>query len=227
MFTPQAILDAQSTYLNTLYVLSPDMDDLYRSTLREYDVEPSPVGSELLDAFSHVGGGSLSDVVLAPETVVAPKPVMPAAPGPIVFPHGSTVQLGSNPYLLPLVDAPATSYLGKKESGKQIASSGPHSPGAAVAAMQNRENVRIGFAGSKEMLSNEWWGKKLDGKETGNRQAVEDLTKWLFQETGVLKVVETRHHRKDGEVPEEEYRKKDEVVSESERRCKRSSRARG
>lgn len=52
-----------------------------------------------------------------------------------------------------------------------------------------------------------------NSKETGNRKAVEDLTKWLFQETGVLKVVETRHHKKGGSEPEEEYRKKDEVVS--------------
>lgn len=189
------------------------MDELYRSTLREYDVEPSPAGAELLDAFSHVGGGALSDVVLPSDAVVAPKPVVPAALGPVVFPHGTTLALGANPFLLPIIDAPATAYLGKAGSGKQLGGSAPRSPGAAVAAMQNRQNVRIGFAGSKEMLSNEWWGKKLDGKETGNRQAVEDLTKWLFQETGVVKVVETRHHRKGGEQPEEEYRKKDEVVS--------------
>lgn len=138
------------------------MDELLRATLREYDVEPSPAGSELLDAFSHVGGGSLSDVVLPTDSVVAPKPVVPGAIGPVVFPHGITVQLGENPYLLPVIDAPATSYLGKS-NGKQIGGTAPHSPGAAVAAMQNRQNVRIGFAGSKEMLSNEWWGKKLDG----------------------------------------------------------------
>lgn len=138
------------------------MDDLLRSTLREYDVEPSPAGSELLDAFSHVGGGSLSDVVIPSDSVVAPKPVVPGSIGPVVFPHGVTVQLGENPFLLPLIDAPATSYLGKS-NGKQVGGTAPRSPGAAVAAMQNRQNVRIGFAGSKEMLSNEWWGKKLDG----------------------------------------------------------------
>lgn len=33
----------------------------------------------------------------------------------------------------------------------------------------------------------------------------------------MLKVVETRHHKKGGSEPEEEYRKKDEVVSDPAR----------
>lgn len=144
-------------------MLSPDTDELYRSTLREYDIEPSPAGAELLDAFSHVGGSSVADVVLPPESVVAPKTIVPKAFGPVVFPHGATVQIGTNPYLISVIDAPTTSYLGKGEAGKQIGGGDVRTVGSAVAAMQNGQNVRIGFVGSKEMLSNQWWAKKLDG----------------------------------------------------------------
>lgn len=51
-------------------------------------------------------------------------------------------------------------------------------------------------------------------KETGNRALVEDFTKWLFQETGVVRVVKTEHHRTDETEPRDAYRKKANVVSD-------------
>lgn len=47
--------------------------------------------------------------------------------------------------------------------------------------------------------------------ETGNAGFAEDLTKWIFQETGVVKVVKSGHFRKDG-VSKEMYRIKDDLV---------------
>jgi oligosaccharyltransferase complex subunit beta len=42
---------------------------------------------------------------------------------------------------------------------------------------------------------------------------LEDLSKWLFQETGVLRVERTHHYREGETEPRDEYTKKDLVVS--------------
>ena len=47
---------------------------------------------------------------------------------------------------------------------------------------------------------------------TGNADFIEDFTKWVFQENGVLKVLSTRHHRVTEVEPRNMYRIKDELV---------------
>lgn len=49
--------------------------------------------------------------------------------------------------------------------------------------------------------------------ETGNAGFAADYTKWLFQETGLLKVVSTYHHRDSETESRDAYTKKDPVVS--------------
>jgi oligosaccharyltransferase complex subunit beta len=48
---------------------------------------------------------------------------------------------------------------------------------------------------------------------TGNGEFVDAFTAWVLQETGVLKVVHTDHHRVNETEPREMYRIKDDVVS--------------
>ena len=48
--------------------------------------------------------------------------------------------------------------------------------------------------------------------ESGNAALAEDFTKWIFQETGVVKVVSTHHHRDSETDPREQYTKKDPLV---------------
>jgi hypothetical protein len=47
---------------------------------------------------------------------------------------------------------------------------------------------------------------------TGNAHFAEDFTKWIFQETGVIKVVDSTHFRKGETEPRELYRIKDDLV---------------
>lgn len=49
---------------------------------------------------------------------------------------------------------------------------------------------------------------------TGNKGFAEDLTKWIFQETGVMKVIGSTHWSETGgEVGKTEYRKNEQIVS--------------
>ena len=49
--------------------------------------------------------------------------------------------------------------------------------------------------------------------ETGNAGFAEDFSKWVFQETGVVKVISSTHHREGETEPRELYRIKDDLVS--------------
>jgi len=49
--------------------------------------------------------------------------------------------------------------------------------------------------------------------ETGNAAFANDFTSWIFQETGVVKVVSSTHHRDDETEPRDQYTKKDPIVS--------------
>ena len=46
-----------------------------------------------------------------------------------------------------------------------------------------------------------------------NALFADDFTKWIFQETGVVKIVATHHHRAGETGPREMYTKKDDLVS--------------
>jgi oligosaccharyltransferase complex subunit beta len=49
--------------------------------------------------------------------------------------------------------------------------------------------------------------------ETGNAAFANDFSSWIFQESGVVKVVSSTHHRDDETEPRDQYTKKDPVVS--------------
>jgi oligosaccharyltransferase complex subunit beta len=163
---PKALLSAQASYLNTLYVLSPSLSAAQSALLREYDIEPSH--GTLYDAFSHVGGGDESDVVLPASSLVAPEAIVGSKQS-VVYGKGTGFTTGQNPFLVDIVAAPTTAYLGDKDAKSLAAAKPGHvvrlagDKVALVAALQTRENVRIGFVGSVEMFNDKWWGKKLDG----------------------------------------------------------------
>ena len=159
--------------MNTLYLLSPSLSELTRETLREYDLEFAEPQSVLLDAFSHPPETSEATVLLPPTSCLAPSPILSTSTlsgGPIVYPSGTVHTAGLNPYLIEVLHAPKTSYVGEERlldadeaaveeavgGKKQVVQSGKKA--SLVSAMQTRENVRIAFVGSGQMLSDEYWG---------------------------------------------------------------------
>ncbi|KAK4686169.1 oligosaccharyltransferase complex subunit beta, partial [Tremellales sp. Uapishka_1] len=217
--SPQNVLSSQLTSLNTLYILSPSLSDLQRDTFREYDVEFVDRDNYLLDAFSHLSSKSPSTVLLHPSSSLVASPILSASTlsgGPIVYPSGTVHTLGLNPYLIDVLHASKTSYVGDEsgspEEGSRKGEVLSGKTAGLVSAMQTRENVRIGWIGSGGMLSDEWWGVKVDGVETGNAGFIQDLSKWIFQETGVVKVISSTHHKLGETEPRELYRIKDDLT---------------
>ncbi len=69
-----------------------------------------------------------------------------------------------------------------------------------------------GAARIREELAADSWARPPSRYTTLNADFVEDFTRWIFKETGVLKVVETAHHRVDEAEPRRMYRIKDDLV---------------
>lgn len=178
--SPKAIIDAQLSGLNTLYLLSSSISESSRETLREYDLEFSETGSLLLDAFSHPASSPASSVLLQPAScLVSNGPLLSNSTlsgGPIVYPSGAVHSLGQNPYLIEVAHAPSTAYVGDEKDvsadeaavesavGGKASTKGPILSGrkaSLVSALQTRDNARVGFVGSGAMLSDDYWGQKV------------------------------------------------------------------
>ncbi|WWC85977.1 uncharacterized protein L201_000848 [Kwoniella dendrophila CBS 6074] len=247
--SPKSILHAQFAGLNTIYFISPELTESSKELLREYDLEFIDAGSSssdiLIDSFNHPLESSSSTVALSVTSslvqdnvgeILSPSTL---TGGPIIYPNGIVYQTGENPYLIDILHASKTSYIGQdkllssdenqveqavsyKNNHKGSSSSSKDAivngkKAILVSALQTRDNVRIGFVGSTEMLKDTWWNKEIktnDGKsvKTGNAGFISDLSKWVFQETGVVKIIDSTHYRKGETEPRELYTKKDEVT---------------
>ncbi|KAK1927813.1 putative dolichyl-diphosphooligosaccharide--protein glycosyltransferase 48 kDa subunit precursor [Papiliotrema laurentii] len=236
--TPKAILDAQSAGVNTLFLLSPDISEHNRNLLREYDLEFVDNGSVYLDAFHHAHGQSPSIALLDTATELVPhqgifsESLRASGHGSIIYPAGTVHNAGLNPYLVDILHGSKTGYVGQDKTidpeeaevesvvGKPAQGKGPVLAGkkaGLVTALQTRDNVRVGFVGSGEMLSDKYWGAEVQtakgvSETSKNKEFAEDFTRWIFQETGVVKVVATHHHREGESEPRKMYRKKDDLT---------------
>ncbi|TDH73849.1 hypothetical protein CCR75_006284 [Bremia lactucae] len=66
-----------------------------------------------------------------------------------------------------------------------------------VTAVQSRNNARLIFSGSLDLFSN----KYFNNKKFANAEFADAITKWCFQESGVLRMTNVKHHRADGSLP--------------------------
>jgi len=121
--------------------------------------------------------------------------------------------------LLSILRAPSTSYSHDPEetlknlhvSGKKI---------SLVSALQARNNARAIFAGSLEMFSDrffhspvrEYGSEKISSFEkSGNELFAKELLQWAFQERGILRARDIRHHRVGEQEAPATYTIKDNV----------------
>ncbi|KAJ9125623.1 hypothetical protein QFC22_000585 [Naganishia vaughanmartiniae] len=229
---PQRLVaDMTSHHINTLFVLSPSISEAQRDLAREFDIEFQERDTALIDDFHYSPTSSKHDHVLlnissgldseTPTTIVPTK--LRTAAGPILY-NGIVHTLGQNPYLIPVLHAGETAFSDELtdfdedellDRKKKAVVAG--SQAYLASAMQSRGNARIGWIGSEAMLRDDSWAAKVqdqDGRSytTVNGDFADAFTAWIFQETGVLKVIQTEHHRVNETESREMYRIKDGVT---------------
>lgn len=215
--TPQSLVGLLSENTNLLIALSPKQTPL-SSLATEFSLIPPPPGTPLL---SHHPKRE-EPATLIPVQVTN-SPILTAGIAPVWF-SGVPHALGNSPYLVPILRAPETSFAADStdDSGAGAIVDAADKTGEGlwagsqlglVTGFQTTKNSRVVFAGSVELFSDEYARKALpDGLPSGNAQFARDVVAWVFQETKVLRIDRTEHHRISETDAPEVYTINDQIV---------------
>ncbi|XP_005182834.1 dolichyl-diphosphooligosaccharide--protein glycosyltransferase 48 kDa subunit [Musca domestica] len=139
---------------------------------------------------------------------------------PLVYKGTGLLADKENSLVLQLLTAESTAY---SYNPDQAIKDYPHAVGRntlLIAALQARNNARVVFSGSLYFFSDEAFTNSVtyaqtgeSFKQSGNRDVANSISKWVFGETGALRVAGVKHHL-EGETqpPAEAYTITDPVV---------------
>lgn len=140
-------------------------------------------------------------------------PVLTKSPKDYVLYEGVGMELDpQNSYVIPILKADENSYSINTKTG-EVYSNGDKIK--LVAGYQSRNNKRVVVLGSMNMCSDLFYYlsliNSLDFLKSPNANFCQDILKWNFQLTGVLKFDNIRHYRKKDHQSLPTYRIKDEL----------------
>lgn len=162
---------------NVLLAGTPELGNTLRELSREFDVEYDNRYTTVLDHFNYdtgLGKEQHDAIIVNPTTQMAKiDPIVPLdqIPGPILFRGIAHTVNPSNSLLTSILWAPQEAYSWDSVNLKESADQDPTVSGkdiSLVSVMQARNNARIAFLGSAEMLSDKFFNasvKKYDDKE--------------------------------------------------------------
>ena len=157
------------------------------------------------------------DGLISSPAVVGPKKI-----NPLLYQGTGLIVDPTNPLLLEVLTASSSAYSHNPE--KEITEY-PHATGkntVLIAGLQARNNARVIFSGSLDFFSDAFFlanveksfaGGKNNGK-SGNQELSMALSRWCFQQSGVLRVGKVNHHLVGETAPPalETYTINDDVV---------------
>lgn len=155
---------------------------------------------ELLDSGDHTTIVASPKNLINSEIIVGPKTVKP-----LLYRGTGILADRENPLVLPLLTADSTAYSYVPDTPiKEY----PHAVGRGtilIAALQARNNARVVFSGSLYFFSDDAilsQVKKVNDntvhEQSGNANVIASISKWVFGETGLIRVVSVKH-TKEGE----------------------------
>jgi len=218
--TPDVVIKFVDSGRNLLVAVNSNISEPVREVANEcgvdFDEEQTGVIDHVnFDASDEQQGGRHTLVALSNVNVIPVITGNPAAP--ILFSGVGHAATEGSRLLFRILTGTQTTY---SASPSQAVTDYPQSVGKdtlLVTAIQARNNARIVFSGSLDLFSNKLFnspvnvnGKKFD--KSGNEQFAADLSKWVFQERGLLRVHSLTHSKlAGGPSNPQSYRIKDEI----------------
>ncbi|KAI8616390.1 Dolichyl-diphosphooligosaccharide--protein glycosyltransferase subunit WBP1 [Chytriomyces sp. MP71] len=211
---------------NVILAASSKVSEAIRDVGIELSADFDEKGNAVFDAFNSVdidGDGKPENAVVRVSRVVGDTVIIPpslkeaikSGSSPLVFKGVGHRLTGKNPLIAPLIQGNPTSFSYLESTKGKTAPSASAIVGhnlVLVSALQARNNARVVFSGSVELFSNQFFDLIIESKRTSNREFASELTKWVFQEKGVLAVRKTYHHRPTETQQHGSYRIKEDVV---------------
>ncbi|KAG6853649.1 hypothetical protein C0991_002617 [Blastosporella zonata] len=214
--TPQSLVELLGKKTNLLIALSPKQTPL-SSLAAEFSLTLPPPGTPLVSYFpKREGSPSVIPVTVQANSVVS------STLKPVWF-SGIPYSLGNNPMLVPILNAPAESFASETDGGSpdslvDAAERGGEGLWAGsqlglVTGFQTLDNSRVTFVGGVDVFSDEYALKAISkGVPSGNGDFVREVAAWTFQESQVLRIDSTSHHRVNETEPLEQYTTNDNIV---------------
>lgn len=209
---------------NVLVAGSPASGDALRELATECGFEMDEEGASVIDHLNYDASdvGDHTTIVAAPTNLIDAKIIVGSRNVPPLLYRGTGLLADAeNPLILRILTADSTAYSYKPQN--QIKEY-PHAVGRGtllIAALQARNNARIVFSGSLYFFSDQAFTSSVQNyngggkyhKISGNQAVANDISKWVFGESGRLRVGNVKHH-KGGELnpPQEAYTITDPVV---------------
>jgi len=216
--TPQALVSLLESGTNLLLALSPKQN-LLTSLASEFSLILPPPGTPLVSHFPERD----DPPSVIPISVPASHQLLSPGIAPVWF-SGIPQALGANPLLVPILNAPAESFAADSgsDSGSEAVVDASEKGGeglwagsslSVVTGFQARSGGRVTWLGGVEMFSDAFAKKEISsGKASGNKQFVRDVASWTFQESLVLRIDDSTHHKLNETEPRDHYTINDEIV---------------
>lgn len=173
---------------------------------KELDIHISPKGYDVVDHFSYSEELSSSkhdvleltdealygsSVIFTPSTLDDTKPLLY---------KGAGAYLGNSPNVIPILKTGETAYVYDTDDDANTLTT-PWVTGSQShlsAGFQGLNNARAAWIGGGDyVLSNEFFGNS----SIFNGEFIEEVTKWVFQEKGVIRATFVDHHPADKNAP--------------------------
>jgi oligosaccharyltransferase complex subunit beta len=194
---------------NVIVAGSPTSGEAIRDLASEVGFEIDEENAAVIDHLNYdqlLDTGDHTTIVASPknlidsEVIVGKKNIKP-----LLYRGTGILADRENPLVLPLLTADSTAYSYIPDSPiKEY----PHAVGKGtilIAALQARNNARVVFSGSIYFFSDEAIlaqikkvGDSQVHDKSGNLNVINAISKWVFKETGEIRVKSVKHH-KEGE----------------------------
>lgn len=187
---------------NILLVASEGISDAVRDFAFEFTVDFK--SARVVDPWdSSLSGQGIVEAFVLPSA----KNILTPSSTPIYYAGNGHVLTGKNDLIKPLLVGKDTAYMteAKKLNDKAVLGSRV----VLASYFQALNGARVVFASSSALFGNEFL-KKYEG----NRDFAAKVAAWVFQESGVVRVKSSHHHRLGEKKQHGIYRIKDEMVYE-------------
>ena len=167
-------------------------------------------GNTLLDPFA---SDNATLVPVYPATFSAEEyPIVVKGSKPVQYSGLAHSIAQGFPLAKSLLSAPATSYSHNVNSPLEVELDGsvPALVGgksSLVTAFQTKNGARVVWSGSLDLFSD-----ARMNEQSGNQDFVRDVSSWVFQEEGVLRIDQVGHAKVGESEARDEYRIEDELV---------------
>ncbi|KZT11101.1 dolichyl-diphosphooligosaccharide-protein glycosyltransferase [Laetiporus sulphureus 93-53] len=199
--TPQSLVDLLSKNTNLLIAVGTKQTPL-TSLAAEFSLILPPPGTPLISHFPERD----TPATVIPVNVPASHAVLSPNIPPVWF-SGVPFAFGSNPHIVPILNAPVESFAADSDSdsGADALVDASEKGGEGlwagsslglVAGFQTLGGGRATWVGSVDLFNDEFFKRELPGGvHPGNAQFAADIAAWTFQETNMLRIDSVTHHR--------------------------------